>query len=208
MHILLNEGDILMLSEDSRAIIYYYQALEISYQLKIKDERINIFNKIAYYFFKEGNLDTSLVYFLNAYNISIEVFENVNNNTGAEACIGISLVYKDMNEFEKSIEFAEKAYNYLQKYSKPNNFKDGSKVSLLLDIFATNYAKLGKIDEQIYYLEESLIKKYALLRFNFSEQEIQEIKSAVSFLPDENKIDKLTKSIEYIDDKWKKKRLY
>ena len=213
---LISVGSILLLKNNLNGLVSYYQALELTYKLNVKNKRVIVLERIGKYFSENENYETSLSYLFDAYNLCMEIYGDMDNRHGANTCLGIARNYGKLNEFEKSIDFAEKSLVYFEKFAKKKDYENETYNNLRIayHLLGINYGKLTrtKINEekQIYYLENCLIQLYISMKIHFSEQEMQEIESktidSVVFSLPERKINELIKATDYIHYKLEEKQ--
>ena len=216
IEIMISYALVLALKGDTiSSIIFLYQALDLTYKSNRKKQRIEILNKIGKYFLEKKMFKTSISYYLDAHNIYVEVFGNKDNLKIAETFLGIAMSHCDLNNFEESYKFALRSLEIHENLFENNTSEHvrNNDLCVLYELIGENYGKLGKNNEQVYYLEKCLIKLYTLLPNYFTCEEIEKIESnaidpVVNLVNSSPKVkaEKLNEGIMMMENKIKEKK--
>ena len=210
---LLNQALILRKEKDLSAVVFFYQALELTYKLNKIEVRIKILNKLGQYFLEDLlNFTLSLTYYSDAHDCYLEQFGDGDSLDLAEACLGVAISSSKLKKFEESNKYAEKSLKIFLKNEASN---DRNKcLCELYCMMGVNYGELYVNDEtkQLDLFSDCLNSLSTLLASYFSEEELKQfelnaIDSVInSSLENKTKVVELKKYFELLNDKIEEKK--
>ena len=200
---LVNEGLIADRNGNSKeALICYFEALELCYKFNKKTKMLLVLIPLATHFFKDmQRFDTSLKYYLEAYNICLEIYEENDSAQTAETCLGVAMSYFYLKDYEKCIEYGERGIKIfstlVEKYKL--ECKHTLNQLLLLYFFTERSYGLTKQsqEKQILYLESILEINKKLLNKKIDDAELQTINANST---PEAKIEILRQNISFVEN--------
>lgn len=161
-----------------KALDCYNKSIIYADSISDFDGKGNTLSNIGLVYKAEGKIDSAILYF----NLSIESYLKVNQHIGtAHSLKNIGSCYYEFNEFEKSIEFCERALSAATKWKALMAQKESC------DCLYRSYKKIGKLNQALTYHELYMYYRDSLdntnknkelikldFQFNYSRQHLKD----------------------------------
>ena len=129
------------------ALLYYQQALDISTELKRKEDMVSTYQRIGAMMIRKGSYDQAIEQYL----ASLEICEEIGNKKGiAKAYNDMGIAYKNQGSYDKAIEY------YLLSLRIKEELGDRGGMSSSYNNIAVIYAMQNIDDKAIEYFQKSL----------------------------------------------------